>query len=582
MYVLQVGILALALQAAGQQPQPGSIEGIVVKSGTGEPLGGATVQLNLRAEGAIPREALHRYARTGGDGKFVFSDVMPGEYQLIATRSGGWVPAEYGQRAPTGQGIPFEIAPGQRMTGIQLAMAATGSISGRIFDGDGEPLGRAQVQALRAIYSEGRRKFTIVQMVETNDRGEYRLFWLPPGRYYISAKPYILRMPGLQGPNAAPASVVRITEPARFASYELATAPAVKRRNLGTGETIEEIDIPVYYPGIVDAQAAVPIAVAPGAAAGGIDISTGPGRAPSRHIRGRVINAENGQPSPEASVIAVPRTPDPLISAPSGRSGPDGSFDLAGALPGTYSVFATNFRDVSMSGVARVEVGERDVQNVPIVIGNGFKIAGRFIIDGRSPSGRDPNVANLRAGFTRDPNIPGTPQGGPSFVPPPAPDGSFILEGVSAGDFRVTIRGVPDDAYIKSIRLGNTGILEEGLHLAGPPDSLLEVVIGANAGRIEGSVTNDRQELLSNMAVILVPDPRLRHRSDLYKTAVTDNAGQFRFRGITPGEYKLFAFEEVETGAWQDPDFIRAYENRGVPVQVTEGSNGNVRLTSLP
>src|SRR5207244_885662 len=92
-------------------------------------------------------------------------------------------------------GIPVVVASGQKITGVRLTMSATGSISGRIYDRDGEPVGRAQVQALRSIYKDGHRVFTIVQSVESNDRGEYRIFWLAPGRYYVSAMPEIPQVP---------------------------------------------------------------------------------------------------------------------------------------------------------------------------------------------------------------------------------------------------------------------------------------------------------------------------------------------------------------------------------------------------
>jgi hypothetical protein len=107
-------------------------------------------------------------------------------------------------------------------------------------------------------------------------------------------------------------------------------------------------------------------------------------------------------------------------------------------------------------------------------------------------------------------------------------------------------------------------------------------VIGANAGRIEGAVVNARLEPLSNRTVVLVPDVRLRQRSDLYKIVSTDRAGRFRMQGVAPGDYKLFAWEDVETGAWQDPDFMRAYENRGSPVQIREGASENLQLTVIP
>jgi hypothetical protein len=44
----------------------------------------------------------------------------------------------------------------------------------------------------------------------------------------------------------------------------------------------------------------------------------------------------------------------------------------------------------------------------------------------------------------------------------------------------------------------------------------------------------------------------------------------------------LFAWESVETGAWQDPEFIRASENGGRPIQISEGNNEDVRLVVIP
>src|SRR5689334_6481495 len=133
---------ALAFTQTQAQRPPASIEGVVVKLGSGEPIPNATIQLNVQIGGVQPPLLLplngqsRRTAKSDGNGRFTFESVPPGEYRLIATYEGEYVPAEYGQRSPTGQGIPFEIAAGQRMTGIQLSMSATGAISGRVYDGD--------------------------------------------------------------------------------------------------------------------------------------------------------------------------------------------------------------------------------------------------------------------------------------------------------------------------------------------------------------------------------------------------------------------------------------------------------------
>jgi protocatechuate 3,4-dioxygenase beta subunit len=584
MNILLMALIALAVQI-GQQPRA-SIEGVVIKLGTGEPLANASVQLTLedgRAERLPvlprPREDFHRAAKSDRDGRFVFESVAPGNYRLIATYEGGYVPVEYGQTSPTGQGTSFQIAAGQRMTGVVLAMSPTGSISGRVFGRNGEPLGNAQVMAMRQVYKDGRRTLTIVQMVATDDRGEYRLFWLAPGRYYVSAKPDITELAvNIGQPNSYNAPAVRITPPMRFGTFEQATPPSVKTRRLKTGEIVEEMYLPTYYPGTPDSQAAAPIAVAAGATVGGADLTTEIGLIRPRHIRGRVIDQTTGQPVVQASVSAVPRTNDPYFTIATARSDAQGVFDLAGVAPGSYQVFVTRYGEalVGLNGLASVEVADKDIENFSIILAPSFKLSGRFVMEGGSRS--YPRIAAL----TRDPQVVGMPGGGFSFNPPAAADGSFTLDGVSPGDFRVTLQRIPPDQYVKSMRVGNADVLNEGLHLSGPPEGLLEIVIGANAGKIEGTVVSARQQALANRTVALVPDLRLRHRTDLYNVVSTDNAGRFRMQGVTPGEYKLFAWENVEAGAWQDPSFIGAYESAGRPIHIYEGTSENIQLTVIP
>jgi protocatechuate 3,4-dioxygenase beta subunit len=582
MNILMVALIALLVQ----QPRA-SVEGVVTKMGTGEPLPNANVQLNLedaqqpeeRPVRPRPREDFHHNAKSDANGRFVFEDVAPGTYRLIATYDGGYVPAEYGQRFPTEQGTIFELTPGQRMTGIQLAMPPTGAISGRVYDKNGEPVGKAQVAAMRQVYKNGRRGLTIVQMVATDDRGEYRLFWLPPGRYYVSAKPDITELAMNMGqPNAYSAAALRITPPMRFGTFEEASAPSIKTRRLKTGEVVEEMYLPTYYPGTANPQAAAPVSVPAGGAVGGVDVSTDVGLIRPHHIRGRILDKTTGQPLAQANITAVPRTEDPYLTIASAKSNLQGVFDLAGLPPGSYQVFATRYGEAltGLAALASVDVADKDINNFSIVAAPEFKLSGRFVMEGGSSS--YPRVADV----TRDPQIVGMLRGGFSYNPPAAADGSFTLDGIVPGDFRVTLRGVSSDGYIKSMRLGNMDVLNEGLHLSGPPEGLLEIVIGANAGKIEGVVVDTRQQPLANRTVVLVPDIRLRQRPDLYKVVSTDNAGHFKMQGVTPGEYKLFAWESVEQGAWQDPAFIGTYENAGRPTHIYEGTSENLQLPVIP
>jgi len=173
-------LLLLLLQQSPQQPPTASVEGSVLKLGTTEAIPRAKVTLSLPGAG-------NSQAITADDGgKFAFRNLAPGQYRLTATRD-GYVNAEYGQRGPGGSGITITLAAQQQMKDARIEMTLTGVISGRVLNRFGEPVGNANVQALRYTYQEGRRTLAAFQSIRTNDLGEYRLFWMTPGQYIISA-----------------------------------------------------------------------------------------------------------------------------------------------------------------------------------------------------------------------------------------------------------------------------------------------------------------------------------------------------------------------------------------------------------
>ncbi len=77
----------------------------------------------------------------------------------------------------------------------------------------------------------------------------------------------------------------------------------------------------------------------------------------------------------------------------------------------------------------------------------------------------------------------------------------------------------------------------------------------------------------------LLPD--VRGRFDLVRTATTDASGRFRLDRVIPGDYKVFAWNEVGDGDWQDPDLMRAFEERGAPIHIREGATERVGLTTI-
>src|SRR5262245_26188075 len=191
-------LLQTAPPGAAQQSVKASIEGAVVRLGSGDPIPG--VELSVRKVSTQPEipnsdDPLPQNLRpdaplatTDRQGKFVIKDLAPGLYRLVAARN-GYVKQEYGQRAFRGQGTVINLT--QRPTAKDLVIQLTpaGTITGIVRDDMGDPLTGVEVQILEAAYSDlGKRSLRPVSSARTDDRGEYRLYWVTPSRYYARVK----------------------------------------------------------------------------------------------------------------------------------------------------------------------------------------------------------------------------------------------------------------------------------------------------------------------------------------------------------------------------------------------------------
>ena len=124
---------------------------------------------------------------TDREGKFVIPDLEAGSYRLTVSGS-GYVRQEYGQRVFPGQGTLLTLTAGQVMKDIVMKLTLTGNVSGRLRDMSGEPAVGVPIQLLKASYSpQGQKIFQSAGSTRTNDRGEYRLYWVTPGRYFLAA-----------------------------------------------------------------------------------------------------------------------------------------------------------------------------------------------------------------------------------------------------------------------------------------------------------------------------------------------------------------------------------------------------------
>jgi uncharacterized surface anchored protein len=158
-------------------------------------------------------------------------------------------------------------------------------------------------------------------------------------------------------------------------------------------------------------------------------------------------------------------------------------------------------------------------------------------------------------------------------------DGSFAVPDIGMDRYLITVNGLPAGYYVKSIRLEKEELLVDGVTFTEKPEHPLEVVLSAQAAAVHGSVTGAG----AGATVALVPqgEPR-RARPEFYRTVLTDQRGQFTLADLPPGEYKLFAWEDVENGAWMDPEFLKQIEAQGKPVTLREGTVEDLELKAIP
>jgi Carboxypeptidase regulatory-like domain len=601
-------LLALILpQLPGQQQQnrpqdKASITGIILRMGAGDPVSKATVTLSPFNGGRSQSYT----ATTTSQGQFSFQNLDPGQYRLSATRS-GFVRMEYGARSPNRPGLPVTLSPGQRMTDVVLQIMPAGTISGRVFDRDGEPLANVNVEALKYSYQEGQKVMNAVQNTRTNDLGEYRLFWLQPGQYFVSATPPAGQRGSLTNPSpvAGPGigGVVGNAAGNRGGrggngggprgggggGGRGGPAPAAAATQDTANDEASQGYIPVYYPGTTDAQSAAPINLQAGIVFSGVDLTVA--AVHTLRVFGQAVNGLTGQPVRNADVMLIPAQRS-AGGGGGGRGGRNpgnfrtrsiddqGGFEISGVVPGSYELVGMlNERNNRMSARVPIEIGSADVHNVSVIMSPGFTLAGHLAIEGQQAGTGNQDLPRIRVMLRSD-----SPQmGGASPASPVMADGSFTLQQVGRDDYRLTVSGMPRNGYVKSARFGATDVLGDGIRLDRAPTIPLEIVVSSNTGIADGSVTNDKQDPSPNVTVVLIPDAPRRNRLDLYRTTSTDAMGHFHVEGVPPGDYKLFSWEDVETGAWQDPDFIRGAESRGKSIRINEGSTtGNIDLRVIP
>jgi hypothetical protein len=511
---------AAAVGVAAQQQSSAntaSIRGTVIDVKTSQPLVGATVVLHGSANSGESNSA-----NTTPDGRFAFSGLAAGRYRLSVSRNGYIDPG--GERGG-GFGATLSFTAGQEIGDVILRLTPTGVISGRIVNERDEPLPGVYMQSMKSSYRSGHRELADARGGFSDDRGEFRIWGLAPGQYYVRA-----------------------------------TYP----RSGANGRGAREIYVPMFYPGVNDPGQAQAVDLHGGDELSGINFNLSPSH--TVHVKGRVVTA-NAAPAKGAEVTLAQAVGSGGYSVEASTDAA-GKFDIAAVPAGAYIASAELSENPDSSkplmGRTTVQVGDANVDSVEVAVYPGATVSVHVRIDGDRKVTLGRTSASLKS-------LENGTQNSEEFRAQMQADGTFVFHDVSEGTYRVVLTSLPDGYYVRAAEDGaEASVLVSHGH-AGPA----EIRLASGAARIQGTVykTKNNEEPAPAATVALIPDGQRRFYSEYYRQAAADQSGNFTITNVPPGDYAVYAWQEIDRTAYMDPDFMQQYQDSGKPVHVEEGGN---------
>jgi hypothetical protein len=506
----------------------GRIEGRVVDgSGRGVPY--AQVALMTGRGGS-------RAARTDPAGRFAFSDVQPGT--VLASKPGySMVQARV---------AAFSTA--ERREEVELRLTPWSAISGRVLDDLREPVEGARIQLLEVRYEAGQRRLMPAGEVldaRSDDRGEFRLYGVTPGRYVVAAG---------------------------IGQVAAADVPGFARS---------------YYPGVPSATSAQFVPVAAGQDVQAVDVVLV--RAPTFRVAGRVLDAV-GQPRTGGNMQMFPSVAAGAAAASVGvsaRLSDDGRFEFPNVSPGQYVIQAYRGRTGAASegefGAVRVAVADRDVTDLMLLTSAGSTIAGRVVLDplaaARSIPTRGIEVSPVPADFDLAParNWANAPVG---------QDGRFRISGVS-GPRRLLVTRLPEGWRATAVRVNGLEVTDRPIAFGAERQSLanVEVMVTDIVAVLAGRVADPRGRGAADVTVVAFPRDRQQWFpfAPYFGRATTSADGTFRIAGLPPGAYYVAPLATPPDGgddAWQDPAVLSALAGRAASAVLGESGEVAVNLVA--
>lgn len=507
--VISRGILA--------QTETGSTFKIhVVNSVTGTPIAAANVVLDDAGDGRA-------WGRTDSGGLFTGRVQSAGKHLLTVTRRG------FQMTGGGMMGTMVDIQPeAEKETTVQ--MLQLGVLVGSIVDQYGDPVRYAIVRILDKMSVPGQDTYyQSLSAATTNDRGEYRILDVEPGKHYLAAEYSSEREERISASRS------------RFRWPDLGGF--------------------VLFPDATDLAKAQQVDVSSGQVTRVNEMHLNMQRAVS--ISGRVT------PFPEQKAVALDlHRAGPRLSLnvfdQGGRSEANGSFTLK-ALPGTYVLRASDQQTGKMSQEINIEVRDKDLTDIELKLNSGYEINGRVSVDGSG----DLDVSALSLNFL----------GGPVKI---GRDGTFHSN-LFGNKAHYILQGLPEDWYVKDVLIGGRRVAG-GLFEVQQGTTDASIVLSPHGARLEIKTESASNALESAMFVVLLPENGPVPDLESVLHAERDQSGPLVVRGVPPGSYRIFALDVTNWAMVMRPDVLMEKYRKSAPlVTLAEGERKStvVPLTKI-
>ena len=510
-------------------PVQGSLAGVVTHAKTGAPLKKAQVSL-------IPLGLSHgpnRTTETDDQGRFVFRSLAPGRYRIGASRQ-GFITSNYGARKAGSAGTSVIVAEAQNVKDLAVPLMPQSVVTGTVLDEDGDPVANVMVRTMRYTYRNGTRQWFPTTGSNTNDVGEFRISGLEPGKYLLAT---YSRSPGND--------VVRTTS----TDFD-PDAP-------------ERIYAPTYYPSTLSASVAIPLDVGAGDEIRGMDIRLL--KSNVYRVRGQVVGYQDSR---AVSVMLASRDNAAGTQYMGVTRGPEFDFEIRHVMPGEYIVTAQS-RTGNQLWIASepVMVSGANLDGVKLTLLETAEIHGVVKVVDASPV---PDIKNMSVRLSA---VGALATGAVSARV--RDDMQFTLANVSPIRYNIFVSGFPTNCYVQSLRYGGVEIPAEGAELRA--GGTLEITLSAQAAQLDAVATIADNRVGANAAFALVPKG-----SGPVITGTADDNGLISFKGLKPGDYLFFAWEDAEEGAPLDPEFRKPFESLARSITLAPSAHETISFSVIP